>query len=135
MPASGAPPLIHWPTRLAEDIARRRAVLFFGSGISANARSADGTRHPSTWAELLESAADAIDVDTPQLASEVRQFIARGDVLTAAEIVRRALGQHQLTALLRRELVNPDFQSGADSRRPARVEFPHHPHAQFRHAV
>lgn len=110
MPASGSPPLVDWPTRLAEDIARRRAVLFFGSGISANARSPDGKRRPPTWAELLERAADAIDADSPQLADEVRQFIARGDVLTAAEIVRRALGQHRLTTLLREQLVTPGFR-------------------------
>lgn len=102
-------PRIRWPARLVEDIARRRAVLFFGSGISANARSADGARRPPTWAELLGTAADAIQTSAPQLADEVRAFVARGDVLTAAEIVRRALGQRRLSALLRRELVTPRF--------------------------
>jgi len=103
--------LIEWPPRLVEDIARRRAVLFFGSGISANASSADGTRHPPTWAELLCLAADAIAPNAPQLSEEVRAFVARGDVLTAAEIVRRVLGQRRLTALLRRELVAPRFEA------------------------
>ena len=103
--------LIEWPPRLVEDIARRRAVLFFGSGISDNASSADGTRHPPTWAELLRLAADAIAPNAPQLAEEVRAFVACGDVLTAAEIVRRVLGQRRLTALLRRELVAPRFEA------------------------
>ncbi|WP_104564965.1 SIR2 family protein [Ralstonia mannitolilytica] len=101
--------LIDWPPRLVEDIARRRAVLFFGSGISANARSADGSRRPPTWAELLCEAANTIAADSPQLAEEVRAFVGRGDVLTAAEIVRRTLGQRRLTTLLRRQLVAPDF--------------------------
>ncbi|MCO5399191.1 SIR2 family protein [Ralstonia soli] len=104
-------PLIRWPRRLVEDIARRRAVLFFGSGVSANARSADGKSRPPTWAELLNAAAADMEAKAPQVANEVRTFVERGDVLTAAEIVRRVLGPRKLTALLRRNLVTPQFRA------------------------
>lgn len=104
-------PLIRWPQRLVEDIARRRAVLFFGSGVSANSRSADGKSRPPTWAELLNAAAGEIETKAPREADEIRVFVGRGDVLTAAEIVRRVLGPRKLAALLRRKLVTPRFHA------------------------
>lgn len=46
--------MIDWPEKLIQDIARRRCVLFLGSGVSANSINADGER-PKTWREVLES--------------------------------------------------------------------------------
>lgn len=40
--------MINWPEALVEAIARRRCVLFLGSGISANSKNSSGKR-PATW--------------------------------------------------------------------------------------
>lgn len=44
--------MIDWPEKLIESIARRRSVLFLGSGISANSQNATGKR-PATWDVFL----------------------------------------------------------------------------------
>ena len=41
---------ISWPNSLINDIARRRCVIFLGSGISRNSVNATGL-HPKTWVE------------------------------------------------------------------------------------
>ena len=46
--------MIEWPDLLIDAIARRRCVLFLGSGISANAKNIDGKK-PPTWAEFLKT--------------------------------------------------------------------------------
>lgn len=46
--------MIDWPERLVEDIARRRCVLFLGSGVSANSVNKEGER-PKTWTEVLKN--------------------------------------------------------------------------------
>ena len=45
--------MIDWPDKLVQDIARRRCVLFLGSGVSANSKNAAGER-PKTWVEVLK---------------------------------------------------------------------------------
>lgn len=46
--------MITWPEELISDIARRKSVLYLGSGVSANSISTDGTnRHPATWDSFL----------------------------------------------------------------------------------
>lgn len=40
--------MIPWPDELVEDIAKRKCVLYLGSGISANSQNDEG-RHPATW--------------------------------------------------------------------------------------
>ena len=40
---------MNWPIDIVEKIAKRKAILFLGAGISANAVSLDGSKHPPTW--------------------------------------------------------------------------------------
>ena len=44
--------MIDWPEYLIEAIARRKSVLFLGSGISANSCN-DAGKHPLTWEAFL----------------------------------------------------------------------------------
>ena len=46
---------IQWPPQLIEAIARRRAAMLIGSGVSANSTN-DAGRHPPTWGEFLARA-------------------------------------------------------------------------------
>ena len=41
-----------WPDNLVDAIARRKCVLFLGSGISANSCNEEG-KHPATWEDFL----------------------------------------------------------------------------------
>lgn len=43
---------MNWPDNLVDAIARRKCVLFLGSGISANSCNEDG-KHPATWEAFL----------------------------------------------------------------------------------
>ena len=44
--------MIEWPEKLVDSIARRRSVLFLGSGISANSENMSGKK-PATWDAFL----------------------------------------------------------------------------------
>lgn len=47
--------MIEWPDGVVNDLARRRAILVIGSGISRHAVGQDGVR-PPTWRQFLEQA-------------------------------------------------------------------------------
>lgn len=63
--------MISWPLPLVKDIARRKSVLFLGSGISRNSINAQGKR-PPTWEEFLRIASDNISENT----EHINTFIA-----------------------------------------------------------
>ena len=46
--------MINWPEDVVEDIARRRCVLYLGSGVSANSVNEKGET-PATWGDFLNS--------------------------------------------------------------------------------
>jgi len=54
--------MIHWPNNLIKDIAKQRAVIFLGSGVSRNSKSASGL-YPPTWEEFLKVAMDKVKGD------------------------------------------------------------------------
>ena len=49
--------MINWPPNLIEDLAARRAVIFFGSGTSRNS-TGEGGKKPETWWKFLEALKD-----------------------------------------------------------------------------
>jgi hypothetical protein len=51
--------MINWPKELIENIARRRSVIYLGSGVSMNSQSNSG-RRPKTWAALLNGMLDNV---------------------------------------------------------------------------
>lgn len=61
-----------WPDDLILELARKRCVLFLGSGISANATDKDG-KHPPTWRKFLEEGNSK--VDAPDNAVSVQKRI------------------------------------------------------------
>lgn len=52
--------MINWPDRLVEDLAKKRCVIFLGSGVSANSKNDEG-QHPPTWANFLTEGADSLN--------------------------------------------------------------------------
>lgn len=80
--------MIEWPTDLVSDIARRRCVLFLGSGVSKSSVNAKGER-PKDWKEYLntlsQKPADSKHRDA------VKQCINDSDLLTACELAKKFL--------------------------------------------
>lgn len=96
--------MIQWPGSLVKDIARRRAVVVVGSGISRNSQNSTGER-PKTWRMLLDRLAGEI---TPN--QHIRQLLNMGDYLTACDVIKRNMKDHQFKGILREEFIDPRFQ-------------------------
>lgn len=95
---------MRWPDPLVKDIASRRAVLFVGSGVSRHSIGNAGKR-PPLWRELLGLGCS----QCRGCKADVARYIARGDLLTATEILATELGDawHDL---LQQEFVTPKYQ-------------------------
>lgn len=86
-----------WPEDLVVELARKKCVLFLGSGISANAVDADGY-HPPTWRQFLEEGKNKVknpDKDT------IERCIGNYEYLMACELLRRKLGKDKFDELLK----------------------------------
>lgn len=98
-----------WPDQLIKDIASRRAVLFFGSGISMNSLAQDGTTKPKSWVNFLKEACNRPAV-TSSLRKEILRLINKNDLLTACEVIRREIGRDDFITLVKDVFQNPGFK-------------------------
>lgn len=64
---------IPWPSGLVEAIARRRAVILIGSGVSANATTVAGDS-PPTWGQFLLKAYDALNRRVPHIKKAIERY-------------------------------------------------------------
>lgn len=95
--------MIEWPAELISDIARRRVVLFLGSGISRNSSNADG-RKPKTWVQFLEHALPSVNPNR-----HIKSLLKEKDYLTACEVIKKSTGREVFHQLLRDEFLNPGY--------------------------
>jgi hypothetical protein len=70
-----------WPDILVREIARRRCVIVVGSGVSAQAKGADGIS-PPTWKDFLKNCNNKLH-DGPR--GNITSAIDQGDLLHACE--------------------------------------------------
>ena len=96
--------MIKWPKEVVSDIARRRCVVFLGSGISLNSVNAAG-RRPKTWLSFLKSTLEDIN---PK--AHIKKLLKESDYLTACEVIKRELGKEEFTRVVRDEFLNPAYQ-------------------------
>ena len=97
--------MIDWPAPLIKDLARRRAILFLGSGVSKNSSSTVGpARRPPTWEEFLQAALD--QCANPK--RHIQKLLKERDYLTACEILKYKLDD-QWRALVHEQFVEPGF--------------------------
>lgn len=96
--------MIKWPKEVVSDIARRRCVVFLGSGISMNSTNADG-RRPKTWLSFLESTLEDIN---PK--AHIKKLLKDSDYLTACEVIKRVLGKEEFTRIVREEFLTPAYR-------------------------
>lgn len=95
--------MITWPRELISDLARRRVVLFLGSGISRNSRNIAG-RQPRTWSALLETMLQNVNPNR-----HIKKLIKENDFLTACEVIKKALGRDAFNQHLREEFLTPAY--------------------------
>jgi SIR2-like domain len=96
--------VIEWPTQLVKDIARRRAIILLGSGISRNSLGSGGAR-PPTWRQFLEEAVEEVHGQS----RHIRAAIKSGDYLSACEWIKNRLDEHW-TNFLRAKFLTPAFK-------------------------
>lgn len=101
--------MIDWPQSLIQDLARRRAILFLGSGVSKNSVSeADPNCRPPTWEEFLRRGLDLCGNPKRHVLTLLRQ----NDFLTACEIIKDKLDE-QWNDFVHQQFVEPKFQTAA----------------------
>ena len=101
--------MIDWPEHLIEAIARRKSVLFLGSGISANACNDEG-KHPLTWEAFLR---DILVKKSGKLEGQkdvIEQMLRQKDYLTACEIIVETLGDNDFGELAANEFRRPGYK-------------------------
>lgn len=99
--------MILWPESLVQDIARRRSILFLGSGVSKNSVSQrDPTLRPPTWEEFLQLAVTKCQPPT----KHVKALLKQKDYLTACEVIKNKLG-HQWNTFVHDQFVAPRYQA------------------------
>lgn len=93
---------MNFPRELVEAVRRNQVVPFVGAGVSMGVKQG---MFPS-WKQLLEGLAERMtDEGIPESAvTEVRQRIAQGDFLTAAERAFTELGAYRFNRFLRERL-------------------------------
>lgn len=102
--------MINWPEKLIEDIARRRCVLFLGSGVSANSINEANDR-PKTWTAVLELGITKLPEEVTKKQKNVLcKIIKSGDLLLACELLKHYLGTDDYKDLLRAEFFDKHFR-------------------------
>lgn len=94
-----------WPTALIHAVARRRAVVLIGSGVSANAETVTGL-HPPTWGEFLLKAYKDLGRRIPH----IRSALARYNYLEACEFLRGEYNE-RWTEVIRDCFVTPQYRA------------------------
>lgn len=94
-----------WPEDLILELARKRCVIFLGSGISANATD-DAGNHPPTWSRFL--VVGNRNVPNPEH-TIIERCINNYEYLMACELLRKQLGNDEFDKLLRREFCGMGF--------------------------
>lgn len=97
--------MIQWSADLIEAIARRRAVLVVGSGVSKNSQNQAGER-PLGWEEFLRSC--SAEYGDPV---ELREVIDRRDYLMGCQMLKTRMGKETFVRRVQREYQAKAFKA------------------------
>ena len=79
--------MMTWPDNLVDAIARRKCVLFLGSGISANSCNEEG-KHPATWEDFLRGILTKRPDKLNEHKTVIERLLSESDkVITARDII------------------------------------------------
>lgn len=98
--------MIRWPKELIDDIAKRKTVLYLGSGISAASKNDEG-KSPATWRKFLE---DILDIRQEKLVPcrhTITELLDKENYLMACEIIVKHLGDRDFGELAANEFRRP----------------------------
>lgn len=101
--------MIDWLEYLVNAVARRRSVLFLGSGISANACNDEG-KHPLTWEAFLKDILLKRLSKLEKQQNVLKQMIEAKDYLTACEVIVGVLGENDFGELAANEFRRPGYK-------------------------
>src|SRR5271170_5437466 len=96
--------MINWPDQLISDLARRRALLVIGSGVSRHSKG-DGDSVPPTWSMFLREALGRCGPNQ----KHIKDALRRGQYLDACEWIKNALDD-QWTNELRSKFLTPRYK-------------------------
>jgi SIR2-like domain len=95
-----------WPQNLIDAVARRRAVILIGSGVSANATNAGGSR-PPTWWGFLNTACKKLGRRIRYIESALKEY----NYLAVCDYLRTEHGS-AWNELIRDVFVAPKYKAG-----------------------
>lgn len=96
---------ISWPADLLSAIARRRAVLLIGSGVSANAKNGAGMS-PPTWGKFLDDARKGLTGRHPHISRALNE----NRYLEACDFLKNEYGEQQWKALIKANFLDPAYK-------------------------
>ena len=100
---------MNWPDNLVDAIARRKCVLFLGSGISANSCNEEG-KHPATWEAFLRDILKKRPDKLNQHEVVIERLLAEKDYLMAWEVIVDAIGENDFGDLAADEFRRPRYK-------------------------
>lgn len=100
--------MIDWPEKLIDAIARRRSVLFLGSGISSNAENEYG-KNPATWNEFLKKVVKNQKAKIGDLEKEILGLLDEKKYLIACELIMDLIGQREFGEEAQEEFRRPKY--------------------------
>lgn len=100
--------MINWPTKLIDSIARRKSVLFLGSGISANSTNSIGKR-PATWDSFLRQILDKQEQKIGENKDEINKLLDEKNYLMACELIVDIIGSMEFGEEAQEEFRRPGY--------------------------
>ncbi len=98
--------MITWLEDIIDDIAKRRCVLYLGSGVSANSVNSSG-KHPATWEAFLRNIINKAEYT--EIKDIVDSLLEKEDYLSACEIIVDFVGEHRFGEEAANEYRRPGY--------------------------
>lgn len=102
--------MIEWPDNLVDVIARRKCVLFLGSGVSANSCNCEG-KHPATWESFLRDILIKRSAKLDRHKDVIKRLLLEKDYLTACEIIVDVIVESDFGDLAADEFRRPGYRT------------------------
>ncbi|MFJ5766918.1 SIR2 family protein [Lysinibacillus sp. NPDC093210] len=103
--------MVQTPPNLIREIANKRVIFFFGSGISANSISEDkthGLEKPLTWGNFINKAKELLSEGHPAI-PYIDSMLAKEDYLKALQAIKNNSDSGLYAELLRKNFDYPHF--------------------------
>jgi hypothetical protein len=98
--------MISWPAELVNAVARRRAIIFIGAGVSMNSVDSGG-HHPPSWKAFLTEAIGACD----GVKREMNFHLRNSDLLTCCQLIKYRMGNNAWLNFIESKFFEPAFKA------------------------